>query len=298
MSLSITPYGTGLLRKGGETILLSRKAISGLTSIAFHEDADFELDFNLHLAFSHVNGDQQYIFQRTFEMEDTPVKLIEISLGKEEWDPMMDQLRRRGFPADNGVQGKKRPALRESDEPQPHKRRLSYSGALPPNCYARKHLGRDRYFTVNTFNNVDYVHLRIHEEKNSGLIPTKMGICLTLPQYLELTKSAPFLETAESGERRHIGGGKFVSVDRYGKNHNVYHIRAYYKPEDAKEPLPTRTGITLNNDEYKRLLGLYLELPETLPFLKNIEPCWARDDHNNQLGALQCSNCHPWHIEF
>ena len=45
--------------------------------------------------------------------------------------------------------------------------------------------------------------------------------------------------------------------------------------------------------QYEALKNRVLDIIQALPELDSVVPCMFREDHMNQLGALQCPECNP-----
>ncbi len=121
--------------------------------------------------------------------------------------------------------------------------------------------------------------------------PSKKGISLTLMRYknlvylLELADRA--IQSKESFDR-HLGGNVYITI---GQDSACVDIRQYWNPQG--EVVPTKKGICLRPTEYSRLKELLPEIGGTLPELDGVVPCFLQGDHQNQLGALMCSECSP-----
>lgn len=74
-------------------------------------------------------------------------------------------------------------------------------------------------------------------------------------------------------------------------------IRHFWKPNDAVEPVPTRKGVTLNNQKLTRLLQVVEQVRECVPELNQTELCAFSESHQNQLGMLSCPECTPFGYE-
>jgi hypothetical protein len=274
-------------------------------------DGEFNLDEDTKLTFTSWEGQMQYCIGRSFKTKKGDVFQLRSSvvLTGQEWDcTIRDILKHRGQPLH------KRPRLDVDlcealvvDERTPCKnvndsdsvrRRLSFSDVLKPTDPSRFHLGRDRYVTANTFNDVQYVHVRVHTIKGDQLMPTSSGIALTLQQWNELVKCKVNVTESvhESAEEytHHLGSGRFVTVTSYPENQRLIHIRQYWKPVDSPEPIPTKKGITLSPSEWENICDVFTKLPDIVSELHDVKSCWAQDDHQNQLGALQCTECNPF----
>lgn len=132
---------------------------------------------------------------------------------------------------------------RDQEEPPACRRRLF----IDPQQF-KEHLGRNWYFTTNTYNNTQYFHFREHEENESGtLIPTKKGIALIDRQFKMLVDCAPtIIETAkqvlDGGENEyssHLGYGVYISIKKF--NGYLYvDIRKHWKPDGCLNPVHTK----------------------------------------------------------
>ena len=95
--------------------------------------------------------------------------------------------------------------------------------------------------------------------------------------------------------RRHIGGGFYVSVK---SGYACVDIRKYYKTyddEDEEKAIkPTKTGISLRCEEWAKLWCLIDDVNAVYPSLADAQPCYYNEDHMNQLGWLECAECHPF----
>lgn len=94
--------------------------------------------------------------------------------------------------------------------------------------------------------------------------------------------------------KQHIGGPVFCAVSSEFKNIS---LRNYWKPEDASAPVPTRKGVTLKVDEWPVLMSIMEDVKKRFPALGSAEVCYISADHNNQLGAFACKECHPFDTE-
>jgi len=90
----------------------------------------------------------------------------------------------------------------------------------------------------------------------------------------------------------HIGGGYYVSV-----NSGFYcvDVRKFYMPYNEKEVKPTRKGVALRLNEWARMKTIVETINSTYPSLGTAIPCYYQDDHNNQVGALECFECNPFY---
>ena len=90
---------------------------------------------------------------------------------------------------------------------------------------------------------------------------------------------------------RHVGGRYYVSIS---KDFKCVNIRRYFLPQNATKERPTRSGIAIRLNEWDTLLVKIRELHERLPELKDAKPCYASQEHANQLNYLNCTECNPF----
>ncbi|MES9951130.1 MAG: transcriptional coactivator p15/PC4 family protein, partial [Candidatus Thiodiazotropha sp.] len=94
--------------------------------------------------------------------------------------------------------------------------------------------------------------------------------------------------TDRKNHNSHLGGNVYCNI---ADKSVCVDIRQYWKPQE--EVVPTKKGLCLRPDEYKRLKELAPEIGKVLPELDSVVPCYMQSDHMNQLGVLQCSECNP-----
>jgi hypothetical protein len=80
--------------------------------------------------------------------------------------------------------------------------------------------------------------------------------------------------------RNHIGGKWYVSVTAGFK---CVDIREFYWHREEKRPAPSKRGIALRLPEWTCLTELISHLHLQHPELAAAEPCWAGQDHYNQV---------------
>jgi hypothetical protein len=172
--------------------------------------------------------------------------------------------------------------------------------------YTRK-LGRNRFFSIKEWCGETKFHIRVYEELpekngNIALIPSKKGVVLTKLQMVSMLATIEMigkaLELKHTDNNRtvfecHLGGGRYLNVKSYNRNFYV-DIRKYFKPDDVDSPIPTREGINLNISEWHVFEGLVETIKRIVPELQTLTPCFASEDHQNQLGYLQCFECNPF----
>ncbi len=91
--------------------------------------------------------------------------------------------------------------------------------------------------------------------------------------------------------QQHIGGGWYISVTT---GFWCVDIRKFYLPYGQDDPKPTKTGIALRLSEWRNLKVANENMRAIDPTIAQAQPCYYGEDHANQLGALNCSECYPF----
>ena len=94
--------------------------------------------------------------------------------------------------------------------------------------------------------------------------------------------------------RQEIGGGYFVSVT---SGFYCVGIRKFFIPHGETEMRAKRQGLAVRLREWSNLKTIMAAIDDAHPTLATSVLCYQRDDHMNQLGALQCSECNPFRRE-
>ncbi len=149
------------------------------------------------------------------------------------------------------------------------------------------HIGNGRYVRVQEWKGDLRVDIREWDKK----IPTKKGVSLPLGRWKHFVESVETIDDALNTKylefyNNHLGGNVYCTVEGV-----CVDIRQYWKPADTV--IPTRKGICLRADEYKRLKDSIPQIGQTLPELDAFVPCYLQSDHQNQLGMLSCAECNP-----
>jgi len=86
--------------------------------------------------------------------------------------------------------------------------------------------------------------------------------------------------------RQEIGGGYYASVTT---GFYCVDIRKFFIPHGETKIRATRSGLAVRIREWTNLKTIMDAIDDAHPTLATSVPCFHRDDHMNQLGALQCS---------
>ncbi|XP_067687021.1 uncharacterized protein [Haliotis asinina] len=160
-----------------------------------------------------------------------------------------------------------------------------------PRCHL--HLGDNVYVTAKTWDDVLSIHVRKYEVYPSGMAyPTKRGIVLSLKHWMELPGAIRSIEEAvkegKPNSQWHLGANVFVTMDSTG-----IEIRQCCWDNSMQSMVPRAKGILLSMDQWKKLGYCVEVMADFVPELKNMVPCMAQEDHQNQMGYLMCSFCNP-----
>ena len=160
-------------------------------------------------------------------------------------------------------------------------------------------IGNDFYVTGNTFKGQILIHVRKYDKRDNGTIfPTKKGIALNLEKWKKLQYWC--LEAIDSALEQyrdsktvdfmvHLGGNYHVSVKT---GFPLVNIRRWFTPENQQELTPTKTGVALTFLQWEKLKSAMPLIEELLNGeLDKVSFC--EESHQNQEGALACSNCNP-----
>jgi hypothetical protein len=147
------------------------------------------------------------------------------------------------------------------------------------------------------------VHIREYETGNGKTYPTRKGACFTKLRWAtfrshldEIDRSVELLKADQPVEySQHIGGKYYVTIS---KNVKCINIRRYFIQLNCTKERPTRMGIALRLCEWEVLLSKIHQLHEKLPELKAARPCYASDDHSNQMGYFNCIECNPFGLDL
>lgn len=173
------------------------------------------------------------------------------------------------------------------------------------NTIAMFDIGSGRFLTVSASNGVKSVHIRQYacDEKSGFKYPTRMGVSLPVKRFASLVYKMDYInhviEKLEKGEtanyKSHVGGGLYVIVD--DKN-NYVDLRMCFVPDQETLVVPTQFGISLEFDEWKKLVESVPRLMENDEEISSVTPCFLDDDHSDLSQTKECSECTPFGTDF
>lgn len=73
----------------------------------------------------------------------------------------------------------------------------------------------------------------------------------------------------------------------------MVNIRHWWKPDDTTNPCPTKKGVILSKNKWKQLKDTMTVMRDFVPEL-NDASIGCTEDHENQMGMLQCPECNPF----
>ena len=142
------------------------------------------------------------------------------------------------------------------------------------------------------------MHIRKNDKRGDGtLFPTKKGIALDLEKWKKLCCKVDFIDGILDEYRdsktvdymSHLGRNYYVTVK---SGFALVNMRCWFIPDGQEELMATKTGIAHTFQQWENLKDAMPVVEELLDGeLNNVSFC--EESHQNQLGALTCSNCNP-----
>ncbi|XP_061191755.1 uncharacterized protein LOC133199995 [Saccostrea echinata] len=170
-----------------------------------------------------------------------------------------------------------------------------------PRCRINLDNFTNLFLTASPYKEEIMIHIRHFTDSHGRIFPTKKGVTFPLPRWLKfeclLDEIEDYLENHRNQQQQmkwHIGGGVYVSLT---PEFPTLDIRHFWKPDDSKEPIPTKKGVTLTRSKFDRLRSAVFELREVVPELNDAQLCMLDESHQNQLGVLICPECTPFGYE-
>jgi len=111
----------------------------------------------------------------------------------------------------------------------------------------------------------------------------------------EVNEAAKYVSNGAEGIKLqlHIGGAYYVSVTSGIRCVDLHKFYKQFGSEDG-EIKPTRHGVALRLEEWVSLYTLIADINATYPHAR----VGSDDDHLNQMGWLNCLECHPFHVNL
>ncbi|OWF48793.1 hypothetical protein KP79_PYT14618 [Mizuhopecten yessoensis] len=140
------------------------------------------------------------------------------------------------------------------------------------------------------------------KRQDNTTYPTKKGIALDLEKWLNLhcwlqdtvneTIEAYDDPVIDADMMIHLGSFYYVSLKQ---GYPVVNIRRWFLPENEDEIKPQRTCITLTFKQWGKLKDAMIVLQDM--FGSEMDKVTFRelsDDHQNQMGMVECKKCNPY----
>jgi len=108
------------------------------------------------------------------------------------------------------------------------------------------------------------------------------------------TNVKTLIEDKPVSYRHPIGGGYYVSVT---SGFNCIDIQKFF-PSLRTDEQPTRRGLALRLHEWMDMKKIIENVDSKYYELCTALPCYLRESHQNQFGALECSECNPFKSLF
>lgn len=151
-----------------------------------------------------------------------------------------------------------------------------------------KLFGNGRYVKVSEWQREPRVDLRQHELCDGKEVPRKKGTSRRMIQFKTLLSMMDSVEESihkNGAQSWYLGYNAYVHVR---ENNPCVDIRQYWNPTKESDITPTKKGLCLRPFELHAFKDLLAEIENCLPELKDVQCSSERDDHQNQLGMLQC----------
>ena len=169
-------------------------------------------------------------------------------------------------------------------------------------------LGRNIFLHLKEWQGEVTLHFRVFivwPETNGCdeiLIPTRQGVSFTILQMASLLCAHDLVSlgieqmttNTPNGTHfsSHIGSGKYIRLKSFA-NRPYVDIRQYWKTKEG-EIIPTKRGVLLTGVEYLQFVKEIKNIRKLVPELDTTMPCFLREDHQNQVGYLECKECNPF----
>ena len=159
-------------------------------------------------------------------------------------------------------------------------------------------VGRSSMVSVTEWKGEKKIHFRRFTLENGRKRSTKDGITLTIRRWKELISNKEAVNQAlqdivnESDVNLsiHLGGNWYVRVN---SKYPGVSIRRFWFKMESEELLPSRNGVHLHKEQWENVMLHLKTINSALPELESTIPCSMEDDHMNQEGYLNCSECSP-----
>lgn len=113
------------------------------------------------------------------------------------------------------------------------------------------------------------------------------GIVYKLPEFktqiLEIVNDKKHTDC-----KLHVANLLYLS---HNKAYNNYHVRRYYMNTERGEICPSRSGIAMSIQVFRKLVATINLIQKELPDCKKPKPCFISHNENEHK---DCMHCNPW----
>ena len=160
------------------------------------------------------------------------------------------------------------------------------------------HLGND-YFVSGCLKNGNEVQIHIRKyqryTENGKIFPTKKGIILSASDWLALESYVENIDEIIPNQSKltmdrkwYVGNDVFITQSA---KFATVDLRRFWKPENAEEMAPTKSGVSLTFDKWEKLkdtIKIIREFISQLDFASVIDQPLQFDEPIKHLSDLQC----------
>ena len=180
------------------------------------------------------------------------------------------------------------------------------------NMMCKMKLGMGCFVTAGVWPARHQLRINIRQFDGCGKLPlSKKGASLTLSRWVILKNLRERIDDVLCTNRRalaipnpedtsqidavipkslweHLGGNVYVQINTGGTHLD---LRRWWHPHPCAELTPTRTGIILNYDQWRNLKHCFTLMPEIIPEVETVIPCFQ--SHSSEELLIQCLECNP-----
>jgi len=131
-----------------------------------------------------------------------------------------------------------------------------------------------------------------HRRTDRTIVTLVARVCVCVRLMFECIDIRKLLDGAQDVKyHEHIGGGHYISVTT---GFRCVDFRRWFLPHDEQDPKPTKKGVALRLDDWAKMRNIVETIDDNHPSLASAIPCHVQENHQNEMGALECPECHPF----
>lgn len=156
-----------------------------------------------------------------------------------------------------------------------------------------KELEKNIFLAVREWIGQPIVELRVFEnghptKKGLEFPPARWNTLMFVVDSVNKALQRIMLGEADVKYEAHLGGNVFVQVTA---PYRIVDIRQRFRKQGTL--YHTREGLKLHASGWQCMLDQRPLIHESIPNLDAYRPCFLNDDHQNQMGAMECKECSP-----